>query len=86
MAGGLGGHCKMWPRGQAAGHTPSAASCPREAETPPPRQAPLGRPASTSASPPSSGPLNTPIDDVSASTGAVSYTETGPQRVSAAWS
>lgn len=31
MAGGLGGHCKMWPRGQAAGHTPSAASCPREA-------------------------------------------------------
>ena len=31
MAGGLGGHCKMWPRGQAAGHTPSAASCLRKA-------------------------------------------------------
>lgn len=58
-----------------------------DSETPPPEQALLGQPAGTSASPPSPGPpLNAPTDDVSASTGAVSFAETGLQRVSAAWS
>lgn len=48
-----------------------------DSETPPPEQALLHLSFTSLPQP----PLNAPIEDVSASTGAVSFAETGPQRV-----
>lgn len=80
MAGGVGGHCKMRPRGQAAGHTPSAACCLREALR-------LLLPACQHLGftsllwPPLTLPpmMLVPLQ-------VLSVSETGPQRISAAWS